>query len=49
MKESQMCEYFLTKVDIEPGIVFASQQTWDEIADDLLSEHRTLWEKLAQV
>ena len=49
IKESQMREYFLTKVDVEPGIVFARQKTWAEIADELLVEHRTLWEKLAQV
>lgn len=49
IKEAQIREYFLTKKDVEPKIVYAERSTWDEIADDLLEEHRSLWEKLARV
>lgn len=47
IKPAQMREYFLTRADIEPRIVFTQRRSWDELTDNLIDKHRNLWERLA--
>ena len=45
---AQIREYFLTRADIEPRIIFAQRRTWEEVTETLFAKHRSLWERLAQ-
>lgn len=47
IKPAQLREYFLTRADVEPRIVFTQRRSWNEITDSLVEKHRSLWERLA--
>lgn len=47
IKPAQIREYFLTRVDVEPRIVFTHRDTWNDMTDKLINQHRNLWERLA--
>lgn len=49
MVEAYIREFFLTKENVEPRIVYTQKRTWSEITDELLESRHSLWEKLAQV
>ncbi|PIE80566.1 MAG: hypothetical protein CSA11_07410 [Chloroflexi bacterium] len=49
MQPVQLREYFLTRADVEPVIVFTQRKSWKEMTEELFVKHRNLWERLAQV
>lgn len=48
IQPAQIREYFMTRADIEPRIIFAHLRSWEQITQNLLTKHRGLWERLAQ-
>jgi uncharacterized phage-associated protein len=42
-------EYFLSRAEIRPLIVQTHKKDWDEVAEQILRERHSLWEKLARV
>jgi len=47
IKPAQIREYFLTRVDIVPVIVFTQRKSWDDMSDRIIERRRSLWESMA--